>query len=93
MKLESILSPLHHFIGLIAYGTPPTLRGLWADPIMLIKPWVWPDFFFSMIWVGLGEGMDQNHRLEKANLLKGVSGIVLDIGAGLNSPSSHLGTY
>jgi SAM-dependent methyltransferase len=72
-----------HYIEVIQLGLVPTLRGILAEPSLLLDPARISHLFFSHAWLVLGPHIDSNNRSTKYDLLfPHASGVVLDVGAG-----------
>ncbi|KZT56538.1 hypothetical protein CALCODRAFT_435645 [Calocera cornea HHB12733] len=82
LPLPRILSPLPDLLLAIAYGLPPTLRALWADPGLIVHFKRLQEVFQANFWVVFGPEVDKAAAPVKVQLLPYAQGVVLEIGAG-----------
>jgi hypothetical protein len=61
----------------------PTLKAIWFSPSLLFSPAALSRTFMANVWVPFGDGIDENSRKIKEDLIgRHARGVVLDIGAG-----------
>ena len=83
MKLSSATGLLGDLWSAVQIALLPTLRAVFHSPRLLLSPHALSDIFMAHVWSLFGNGIDENHRTLKAELITPhATGIVLDIGAG-----------
>lgn len=82
MRLVAILGPLNDLRYAFFAAVVPTLKGIFNDPLLVFHPKKLSNLFFSHVWELFGDNIDAGGREIKLDLIKGVHGVVLDIGAG-----------
>ena len=89
MKLSKALSLLTDLRFAITIAIIPTLRDVFRNPTLLIRPQALSRVFMAHLWVVYGDGSDSRSRDVKHHLINpNAYGSVLDIGAGWFFPSS-----
>ena len=83
MKLSNALSLLSAVQQAISIAILPTLRDVYRNPTLLVKPQALSRVFMAHLWVVVGEGADLGSRDNKNQLITpNAYGSVLDVGAG-----------
>ena len=83
MKLSVSLGLLGHIKAAIQTAFVPTLVAVLKNPVLLLRPHEVSRIFMAYVWKLYGDGIDENARASKKELLPAnCHGIVLDIGAG-----------
>lgn len=83
MKLSKALSLLTDLRLAIKIALLPTLRDVFREPTLLVRPQAFSRVFMAHLWMVYGEGSDTRSRDVKNHLIKpNAYGSVLDIGAG-----------
>jgi len=83
MKLSNALSLLTDLRQAITIAVLPTLRDVFHNPTLLVRPQALSRVFMAHLWLVCGEGADSRSRDIKTLLIKpNAYGSVLDIGAG-----------
>ena len=83
MKLSNALSLLTDLRLAITIAILPTLRDVFHNPILLVKPQALSRVFMAHLWMVIGDGADSRSRDVKHHLINtNAYGSVLDIGAG-----------
>ena len=83
MKLSNAFSLLTDLRIAITIAILPTLKDIFHNPILLVRPQALSRAFMANLWVVFGDGTDLNSRDVKDDLIKpNAYGSVLDIGAG-----------
>ncbi|CAE6460740.1 unnamed protein product [Rhizoctonia solani] len=91
MQLPFPLDIIPHYIEVVQIGLVPTLRGIIAQPSLLLNPSRLSRLFFSHVWFVLGPRIDSHSCSTKYDLLHPhASGVVLDIGAGHGCTMQYL---
>ena len=83
MKLSDALSLLSDVRLAISIAILPTLRDIYRNPTLLVRPQALSRVFMAHLWVVAGEGADLNSRDIRNQLINpNACGSVLDVGAG-----------
>jgi hypothetical protein len=83
MKLSNAFSLLTDLRFAITIAILPTLRDIYRNPTLLVRPQALSRAFMANLWLVFGDGTDLNSRDVKDHLIKpNAYGSVLDIGAG-----------
>lgn len=83
MKLSNALSLLTDLRLAITIAILPTLRDVFRNPALLIRPQALSRVFMAHLWVVYGDGSDSRSRDIKHHLINpNAYGSVLDVGAG-----------
>ncbi|KAF8797826.1 hypothetical protein BYT27DRAFT_7204029 [Phlegmacium glaucopus] len=83
MKLSNALGVLTDLRLAISFALLPTLKDVFRNPILLLRPQTLSRAFMANLWEAIGDGVDQNGRDVKIDLITpNAYGSVLDIGAG-----------
>ena len=83
MKLSDALSLLTDLRLAISIAILPTLRDVFRNPTLLVRPQALSRVFMAHLWLVLGEGADLGSRDIKNDLINtNAYGSVLDVGAG-----------
>jgi len=83
MKLSNGLSLLIDLRFAITVALLPTLKDVFRNPTLLLRPQTLSRVFMANLWVVFGDGTDLNAREVKNDLITpNAYGSVLDIGAG-----------
>ncbi|KAJ7180524.1 S-adenosyl-L-methionine-dependent methyltransferase [Mycena filopes] len=82
MKLSSSLGLLSDLRAAVRVATLPTLRSIWLQPSLLLRPALLSKTFFSAVWAAFAAPTDEGARPTKLILIPQATGVVLDIGAG-----------
>jgi hypothetical protein len=83
MKLSNALSLLTDLRFAITIALLPTLRDVFHNPSLLVRPQALSRVFMAHLWVVYGDGADHRSRDVKHHLINpNAYGSVLDIGAG-----------
>ena len=68
----------------LSFAGLPTLKAVWNKPSLIFKPRQLSQAFMAKVWEPFGDGIDQNSRQEKEDLiLPWATGVVFEIGAGM----------
>ncbi len=87
MKLSAALGFITDFRYALQASLPGTLKAVISSPSLLLKPALVSRIVMSYVWGIFADGVDGNGREIKAELITpGAHGLVLDIGAGTQSP-------
>ena len=93
MKISAALALLGQLKGVIKIAFMPTLLAVLKDPLLVLQPHEISRIFMAHVWKVYGDGIDENARPAKEELLPGnCIGVVLDIGAGEYRVSLNLFT-
>ncbi|KAL0948389.1 hypothetical protein HGRIS_010971 [Hohenbuehelia grisea] len=91
MKLSAALGLLFHIQFTLQIALLPTLKALWQRPSLIFTPSALINIFMAHVWSFMAVHIDQNAKLEKAELLpSNAFGVVLDIGAGHGHTVNYL---
>ncbi|KZT56544.1 hypothetical protein CALCODRAFT_470990 [Calocera cornea HHB12733] len=83
MWIPLFLDPPLQLLYCFQLGLPPTLRALWANPRLLLRPQKLRNIFMAGFWAVFGPGLDAHSAPAKRVLVTPhASGVVLEIGAG-----------
>ncbi|GLB42905.1 putative methyltransferase domain containing protein [Lyophyllum shimeji] len=83
MRLSAAFSILLDLRFAVQQAFIPTVRAIIRSPSLLLRPRALSRLFMAKLWVTFGEGVDENSRLVKQELITPHAyGVVLDIGAG-----------
>jgi len=83
MKFSSATAILEDLWAAVQVALLPTLRAVFHSPRLLLSPHALSDIFMAHVWSLFGNGVDENSRTTKAELITShATGVVLDIGAG-----------
>lgn len=83
MKLAASFSPLQDIYLSLIYALSPTLKALWRNPWLLLKPLDIRRIYMAHLWIPFGDGVDENGKAVKEELIPdNARGVVFDIGAG-----------
>ncbi len=83
MKISAALAPLEDLKAAIGTAFVPTLIAVLKNPLLIFRPHEISRIFMAHVWTLYGDGIDENARSAKEELLPGnCTGVVLDIGAG-----------
>ena len=67
----------------VKFALVPTIRTIRTSPKLLLEPRAISRIFMANVWVPFGDGIDQNSKKVKEDLVtKYATGVVLEIGAG-----------
>ncbi|PIL34024.1 hypothetical protein GSI_03732 [Ganoderma sinense ZZ0214-1] len=91
MKITAALSLLGQLKATIGTAFVPTLVGVLKNPLLVFRPHEISRIFMAHVWKLYGDGIDENARPTKQELLPGnCIGVVLDIGAGHGHTALYL---
>jgi hypothetical protein len=83
MKLSNALSLITDLRIAITVAILPTLRDVFHNPTLLVRPKAFGHAFMASLWVVFGDGADLKSRDAKNDLITpNACGSVLDVGAG-----------
>ena len=83
MKLSAAFSILVDLRIVIQIAFMPTFYAVLGSPSLLLRPRVLSRIFMAKLWIVFGNGVDENGRAVKEQLITpNAYGVVLDIGAG-----------
>ncbi|EJD00328.1 uncharacterized protein FOMMEDRAFT_111878 [Fomitiporia mediterranea MF3/22] len=72
----------------------PTLKAIWNKPSLIFNPRQLSQTFMAKVWEPFGDGIDQNSRQEKEDLiLPWATGVIFEIGAAHGHLAKYLDKY
>ena len=91
MKLSAAFSILLALRAMIQVAFMPTFYAVLGSPSVLLRPRVISRIFMAKLWIVFGNGVDENSRAIKQQLITpNAYGVVLDIGAGYGHTANYL---
>ncbi|KAF8869745.1 S-adenosyl-L-methionine-dependent methyltransferase [Infundibulicybe gibba] len=91
MKLSAAFGLLQDFRLAIQAALLPTLWEIFRSPSLIFRLTALSQFFMAHVWSALVEGVDENGRSTKEDLITpNACGVVLDLGAGYGHTTKYL---
>ena len=83
MRLSNAFSLLAHLRHAIMVAILPTIRDVFRNPTLLVRPQALSRAFMANLWLVFGDGIDLNSKDVRRDLIApNAYGSVLDVGAG-----------